>query len=64
MLAISQFHHEDVFPWTDGSIVRAAKLLSAQFYGNGTFNSEKGSPYRTYLALYFWKALDEGYWEK
>jgi DNA-3-methyladenine glycosylase II len=61
ILAIFHFGHEDVFPINDGSLKRAAQLISVSHVNGGfSLEAELASPYRSYLALYLWKALDEG----
>jgi DNA-3-methyladenine glycosylase II len=58
MLAIFYFRHPDVFPESDGSICRAmARLVAAGSAAN--FQPDSASPYRTYLALYLWRMLDD-----
>jgi DNA-3-methyladenine glycosylase II len=62
MLAIFHFGHEDVFPHSDGSLLRALRILSKfQNVPIDEFDTSKASPYRTYLALHLWKALDQGH---
>jgi DNA-3-methyladenine glycosylase II len=64
MLAIFHFGLEDVFPDSDGSIARAVSLLSMPTNladpSEGTFDAELAAPFRTYLSLYLWAALDRG----
>ncbi len=62
MLAIFQFSHEDFFPWSDNSIIRATKLVELHIYRTKCFEPDNAAPYRTRLALYLWKSLDTGYW--
>jgi DNA-3-methyladenine glycosylase II len=63
MLGIFYFAHEDIFPHSDGSIQRAAELLRKAGYIRGrskrAFVPEVAAPYRSYLALYMWRMLDE-----
>lgn len=56
MLAIFYFGFEDVYPEHDGSIRRVTSLLEQKGI---TFEPENAAPYRSYLALYLWKMLDE-----
>ena len=56
MLAIFYFGFEDVYPVNDGSIKRISGLLEQKGI---TFEPEKAAPYRSYLALYLWKILDQ-----
>jgi DNA-3-methyladenine glycosylase II len=64
MLAIFHFAHEDVFPHSDGSLTRAVQfcvelgIWDARMHG--TFEPLRAAPFRSYLALYLWRALDEG----
>lgn len=59
MLAIFYFANPDVFPETDGSILRALALLEARTEG-GQIEPELAQPYRSYLALSLWALLDQG----
>lgn len=56
ILALSHFGMIDVWPAEDGSIQRAVKRVRANL--DPDFDHVKGSPYRSYLARYFWAALD------
>lgn len=64
MLAIFHYGLEDVFPDSDGSIARAVSLLSmtANLADSSAhaFDAELAAPFRTYLSLYLWAALDRG----
>lgn len=64
ILSIFYIGHEDVFPQNDGTLVRASELLRRSGYWSvrrdGPVGGERASPYRSYLALYLWKAIDEG----
>ena len=60
MLSIFYLGHEDVFPLTDASINRALNLAHEQVNYKAHIAPEKAKPYRSYLALYLWKALDNG----
>jgi DNA-3-methyladenine glycosylase II len=55
MLGIFYFGLEDIFPFGDGSIKRAIKILESI---NIPINPQLVAPYRSYLALYIWKFLD------
>ncbi|TPW11131.1 MAG: 3-methyladenine DNA glycosylase, partial [Halothiobacillaceae bacterium] len=57
MLGIFYFAMEDIYPEIDGTIMRVQRLLQGR---NIELNPEAVSPYRSYLALYLWKLLDEG----
>ncbi|MDP0500461.1 MAG: hypothetical protein Q7P63_10205 [Verrucomicrobiota bacterium JB022] len=59
ILAIFYFGLPDVFPHTDGAMVRALKLCQER-YGLDLSNPEAARPYRTTLARYLWDALDAG----
>lgn len=58
MLAIFFLGMEDVYPIGDGTIIRAERKLEKH---GVTVNSSKAKPYRSYLALYLWALVDEGY---
>jgi len=61
VLAIFDFAHEDVFPLSDGSIIRAIRFIEEQKMRIGEkFHHEFASPYGSYLALTLWAALDTG----
>ncbi len=61
VLAIFDFAHEDVFPLSDGSIIRAIRFIEKQKMRIGEkFQHEFASPYGSYLALTLWAALDTG----
>jgi DNA-3-methyladenine glycosylase II len=57
MLAIFYFGLEDVFPKSDGTIVRAIKMLQSTQNGLN-INSKAAKPFRTYLSLYLWRMID------
>ena len=63
MLGIFYFAHEDIFPETDGSLRRAIALLPKAGYWHHRqsrlFDADRATPFRSYLALYLWKALDQ-----
>lgn len=59
MLAIFYFGHQDVFPETDGTIMRALGMLRSRFPGHEV-DPELVRPYRTFLALAFWSLVDTG----
>jgi DNA-3-methyladenine glycosylase II len=57
--------HEDVFPAADGSIQRAIMLIEERLRPRGQrrkrrFDPDLATPYRSYLAMYLWRALDGG----
>jgi DNA-3-methyladenine glycosylase II len=58
MLSIFYIGHEDVFPSTDASIKRALNFLDSCATGEKTLDPSRAKPYRSYLALYLWNALD------
>jgi DNA-3-methyladenine glycosylase II len=59
MLGIFYFGIEDIFPASDGSIVRAlGKMRESGLQVSSEFDARAASPYRSYVALYLWKALD------
>ena len=56
MLAIFYFANPNVFPEGDGTLKKAKALLSE----SGVILSiDKAAPYKTYLAIYLWKFIDE-----
>jgi DNA-3-methyladenine glycosylase II len=62
ILALSYLAHEDIFPHTDGSLVRAINLIERRFSPKKfKFDPIHAAPYRSYLAIYLWKALDGGH---
>ena len=57
--------HEDIFPAADGSIQRAIALIEGRLRQPGKratrrFDPDQAAPYRSYLAMYLWRALDTG----
>jgi len=62
MLAIFHFGNPDVWPVSDGSIVRAASLVSECLLSGQVLEADLAAPYRSYLALYLWRSLDTGFW--
>jgi DNA-3-methyladenine glycosylase II len=61
IIALFYVGHEDVFPHDDGSIQRALRLIDAGRRGRkNRLDPDKAAPYRSYLALYLWHALDTG----
>ena len=61
---ISIFHlgRADIFPKGDSSLNKVIVHLTSSgkvINSNYFFDVEKAAPYRSYLALYLWKALDE-----
>lgn len=56
ILAIFYFAHENVFPDQDGMIKKALKLLEARKI---QIDPERCAPYKTYLAIFLWKLVDE-----
>ena len=60
MLAIFYFAKPDVFPATDGTIVRVRRILE-ETQLQGPLQPELARPFRTSLARYMWAFLDEGH---
>lgn len=61
IIALSYVGHEDVFPFADGSIRRAIALLEGKRrLKKYRIDPALAAPYRSYLALYLWRALDSG----
>lgn len=60
MLSIFYFGHPDVYPYRDGTIKKAEALLERYFRENNeNFDADLAKPYRSILALYFWKFVDQ-----
>lgn len=61
IIALFYVGHEDVFPHGDGSIRRAIQLLEGRRrLKKFRVDSDLATPYRSYLAMYLWRALDTG----
>ena len=62
IIALFYVGHEDIFPAADGSIQRAIALIEGASRGRRKrqFDPDLAIPYRSYLALYLWRALDTG----
>jgi DNA-3-methyladenine glycosylase II len=60
ILSIFYFGHEDVFPASDGTLLRVQALLQSAGYVNANVGGAEAAPYRSYLALYLWKLNDDG----
>lgn len=63
ILALFYVGHEDVFPAGDGSLQRAITALQrigTKRSRRYKFDPERAQPFRSYLALYLWQALDTG----
>jgi DNA-3-methyladenine glycosylase II len=60
ILALFYIGHEDIFPQGDGSLQRAVAIIESQHLDRHSrpFKVDKAAPYRSYLALYLWHALD------
>ncbi|CDT47961.1 DNA-3-methyladenine glycosylase family protein [Vibrio coralliirubri] len=56
ILALFHFGHEDVFPENDGTLKRAISRLEELGVG---VEPDLSVPYRSYLALYLWKLIDD-----
>ena len=59
MLAIFHFAHPDVFPKTDGTIIRVRRILEERYLSE-SLDPELARPYRTSLARYMWSFVDRG----
>lgn len=61
ILGLFHFGNEDIFPETDGSIRRALLRMNASGIDIDPlqFSASEASPYRSYVALYLWRALDQ-----
>ncbi len=60
MLAIFYFGKSDVFPATDGTIIRVQRILEKEHLV-GPLDPELARPFRTSLARSMWALLDGGY---
>ena len=62
IIALFYVGHEDIFPAADGSLKRAIALIEARAgrRRRRAFDPDLAAPYRSYLAMYLWRALDEG----
>ena len=62
IIALFYVGHEDIFPSADGSIQRAIALIEGgrKKRGRRAFDADLAAPYRSYLAMYLWRALDTG----
>ena len=62
IIALFYVGHEDIFPAADGSLRRAIALIEARAgrRRRRAFDPDLAAPYRSYLAMYLWRALDEG----
>jgi DNA-3-methyladenine glycosylase II len=61
ILGIFYFSNKDIFPENDAGIARAIRLLEAKkIVKKAVVNPELCKPYRSYLALYLWRFLDDG----
>ena len=60
MLAIFYFAMPDVFPETDGTIIRVRRILE-EHYLVGPLEPELARPFRTSLARHMWALLDGGF---
>lgn len=62
VLGIFHFAQPDVFPMSDGSLARAIRLVEQQVPKIGDrLRHEAAAPFRSYLALTLWAALDNGH---
>ena len=62
MLAIFHFAVPDVFPERDGSLVRAIQKVQVLYpFDEDVFPHGQAAPYRSYLAISLWYALDNGH---
>lgn len=64
MLAIFYFGHDDVFPATDGTILRAVGLIEKHLLDGKSFDSAPASPFGTHLAMTLWNSVDNGFWRR
>lgn len=65
ILGLSYFGNPDVFPASDGTLVRAIKAACANTeVGAEEWDIYGASPYRSLLARYLWKSIDTGFWQQ
>ena len=57
IMALFHFGKEDIYPELDGSLQKAAEIIESQF--KVKVDPMLASPYRSYLAYYFWHFLDK-----
>ena len=64
ILSLFYFGHEDVFPKGDGSLKRAMEAMHIKVNTDGAggdpIDPDLARPYRSYFAMYLWRALDTG----
>ena len=58
MLGIFEFGHPNLLPLSDGSLIRALKLVEVQYCAGEPLQHDLAAPYRSFLALTLWHALD------
>lgn len=58
IIALSHLGKEDLFPYNDGILKKAIERIESQY--NDTFDPNKATPYRSYLALYLWAMVSHG----
>ncbi|MBC6406313.1 MAG: hypothetical protein GDA41_11460 [Rhodospirillales bacterium] len=63
MLAIFYFAKPDVFPATDGTLIRVRRILEEN-YLQGPLQPDLAKPFRTSLARYMWAFLDRGFLDR
>lgn len=56
ILCLFHFGHEDVFPSTDGTIKRSLRAIGDKY--RFELDPSLAKPYRSYLSLYLWQAID------
>lgn len=58
IIAMFYLGKEDLFPYNDGTLVKITGRIEKKF--NISFDPEKASPYKSYLAMYMWQFEDNG----
>lgn len=58
IMALFHFRHEDIFPDLDGSLQKVIDILETHYHIK--VDTTLATPYRSYLAYYFWHFLDKG----
>lgn len=60
VLALFYFGNPDIFPAGDGTLKKGVSLVEEHLLGGAPLDPEPARPYRSYLALYLWRAVDAG----
>lgn len=63
IVALFYIGHEDVFPLGDATLKRAVAAVehnATKISRKAVFDPNRAAPFRSYLALYLWQAIDTG----